>query len=456
MLSRTLLKRRELLLGLGSAGFLAGPVFRESLAEGQTSAFPIRFVPIYLPACEIANKFNFAKALAPLVPFQADSIVFTGVNNDAATAVWRVSGEPHGAELRTLLTGDSSVKALENASVWAKSDSIDQIIAQKISPDLKFTTLQFGVVSETHSNPLDQRRMIFKNSTPQPPIEDPGYMFARLFGTGIPQGGGASTANTSSPADVMARGKSVLDRMILEVTALKQVAGAGEQQKLDQHLTSLRELEKQVLGGTAVGDHGLLGASPGPSCAAPTLTPVPYAQAYPPGSGAGPDIPGVTSQQFQLLYQAWNCDLTRTASMQLLGTAHTEVGFNWLGVKDDHHALEHSGAGASAAMDKVQSFFTGEIAKFLGLLKSTPEGPGTMLDNTVVLLFTDFSSGEGHSHLDIPFHIFGRGGGKVTPGRTIAYAGKPHNLLLRSVLNVFGIDQASVGDEVAGTPLSLS
>jgi len=455
MLSRTILKRRELLLGLGSASFLAAPVFRETLAEAQASPILPRFIPIYMPACEATGKFSFANALAPLLPFESDSIVFTGINNAAAAAIWGVTSEPHGAELRTLLTGDSSIKPRENASVWADSDSIDQIIAQRISSELKFTTLQFGVVSETRSNPLDQRRMIFKGGTPQPPIQDPGEMFTRLFGTGIPSASSTGTTSTASAADTVARGKSVLDRMILEVTALKAVAGVGEQQKLDQHLTSLRELEKQVIGGKPAGDYGIPGATAGPSCAAPTLAPVPYAQSYPPGSGPGPDIPGVTSQQFELLYQAINCDLTRVASMQLLGTAHTEVTFDWLGVKDDHHALEHGGV-LSVGMEKVQMFFAAEVAKFLNRLKATPEGSGNMLDNSLVFFFTDFSNGESHSHLSIPFHTFGKAGGKVTAGRTIAYSGTPHNLLLRSVLNVFGLDQAAVGDEVGGTPIALS
>jgi hypothetical protein len=455
MRNRSILKRRELLMSLGAAGFLAAPVFRETLVEAQALKLPTRFVPIYLPACSTAGRFNFAQDMAPLAPYAPDGIVFENVNNAAGQSVWGVTGEPHAAELRTLLTGDSSVKPRENASVWAPSDSIDQIIADELSWPLKFTSLQFGVVSETRSNPLDQRRVIFRQGAPQTPVQDPVEMFERLFGTGLP-GTGSGPSEAVSPELARARGKSVLDQLVGEVTALKAVAGTPEQAKLDQHLTSLRELEKQVVGGMPAGDKGLAAYAPGSSCAPPTITPVSYGQAYPPGSGPGPDIPGVADRQFRLLYEALNCDLTRVASMQLLGTAHTEVSFEWLGVRDDHHALEHSGGGAVSNMQKVQSFFAQEIAKFLGYLKATPEGTGTMLDNTVVLFFSDFSDGADHSHARIPFFMFGRGGGRVSVGRTVNYSGQPHNLLLRSVLNVFGIERANVGDEVSGTPISLS
>lgn len=68
----------------------------------------------------------------------------------------------------------------------------------------------------------------------------------------------------------------MLDRLKAEVAALKVVAGAGEQAKLDQHLTSLRELEKQLVGvtpGGGTGGGGGIGATPNPGCAAPTITP---------------------------------------------------------------------------------------------------------------------------------------------------------------------------------------
>lgn len=456
MFSRSILKRRELLLGLGSASFLGIPVFRQTFAEAQGGTFPVRFIPIYMPGCEALGKFSFAKVLAPLAAYQADASSYS-VDNGAAANIWGQTSEPHAAELRTLLTNDSSVAPAEGASGWAKTDSIDQTIAAKISSQLKFTTLQFGVVTETNSNPLDQRRMSFKNATPQPPIENPNEMFTRLFGNGIPAPAPTTTGSAPVPTvdpNPSLDGKSMLDRLKAEVTALKAVAGSGEQQKLDQHLTSLRELEKQLVGiPTAGSGGGGLGATPNPGCAPPSIPQAIYAQSYPPGSGPDPQIDIVTGQQFELIYQALTCDLTRVASMQLLGTAHTEVGFGWLGVSDDHHSMEHGGGDYGPKMDKVQSFFAGEIAKFLNRLKSTPEGNGNMLDNSLVFLFTDFSDASAHSHDQLPSFTFGRAGGKATPGRTVPYdESKGQGNLLWGILKAFDIDQ-SVGDPVGGSAM---
>ncbi len=451
MFGRSILKRRELILGLGSASFLAVPVFRETLAEAQGGAFPVRFVPIYLPGSATPGNYNFPGVLSPLASFQGDSIVFNGVANNAAADIASGTGEPHAAELMSLLTGDR-----------AKSNSIDQIIADKISSQLKFTSLQFGVVTETASNPTNQKRMIYRGGTPQPPVENPAEMFTRLFGNGTPLPQPAPTGSTppasASSIDLSADGKSMIDALTAEVTELKAVAGIGEQAKLDQHLTSLRELEKQIVGVPSAGTGGGSGSgapAPSPGCQAPALTPVAYAQSYPPGSGPDPDIAAVTGQQFELIYQALSCDLSRVASMQLLGTAHTEVYFKWLGADADHHGLEHEqdNAPVGVLLDKVQTFFAGEIAKFLTRLKSTPEGSGTMLDNSVILFFTDFGNAAEHSHENVPFLTFGRAGGKITPGRTIDYAGGSHNSLLGSVLNVFGITPS--GGASGGSPISL-
>lgn len=495
MRSRAVLKRREFIRGLGAASFLAIPIFRDSFLEAAGSVSPVRFIPIFLPGSGTKGNFTLAGDLAPLAAFQADLIEFKGVSNGAGESVWGITGEPHGSSLRTMLTGDSSVKALENASVFAKGDSIDQTIGAAIGAQQTFTTLQFGVVTETQSNPLDQRRMCFKGGVPQPPIEVPADMLARVFnGVAIPampgaggaggmmSAGGMGGSATPPPSmgtssDLSLDNKSMLDLLSGEISALKKLAGANEQTKLDQHLTSLRELEKQVVmgagsgstpppssvppgsGGGTVPPPVVVPNTPGAGCMTPQIQSVCASQKCglsADGKTATIDIPTVTRQQFTLMHQALLCDKTRVASMQLLGTAHTEVNFDWLGIKDDHHALEHNQAsGTGPSLDKVQTFFAGEIAYFLNLLKSTKEGDGTMLDHSLVMVFTEFGNAGDHSFDDVPIWTFGRANGKVRPGRTIDYQGNGNNLLLRSILNAFGIDK-QVGDAVDGTPISLA
>lgn len=458
-MSRAALKRRELLRSLGAASFLAGAAFRDGLAQAQPLASPSRFVVLYLPGGVFYppgsgghGNFTFSKVLAPLAGLQTESIVFEGLENLAAHRMWAKSNEPHGAAMRGLLTGDSSVYQ-DGRAVWAKTDTIDQTIADVISKNVRFSSLQFGVHSDRGAQ-IDQRRLIVKGGQAQPAVDSPSTMFMRLFGDKAP----APTAGSSSPpqqapatpaADAThARDKSILDHLRSEVTALKALAGSHEQSKLDQHLTALRELEKRVQVPPASGG-GADGSMPPPA--------TPGAGCKVPSVPSGEDIPATLKNQLDLMYQALACDLTRVASLQVLCSAQSGIQFPWLNVKEDHHTLEHCGGPCGSNLDKVQTYFVEQFATFLNRLKATREGDRTMLDNSLVLLVSELSDPEQHSHENILAVTFGRAGGAVKPGRRIAYVETPHNVWLRSLLQVFGINRASIGDADAngGTPISL-
>ncbi len=447
MLSKALLKRRELMLSLGAAGFLAVPLFRESFVEAQAASFPQRFVVlfvaggVYVPdGVEGYGTWRFDGVLSPLAGLQADSIQIMGCNNEAGRSMATQSNEPHGAALRGLLTGDSSVW-MDGIAKWALTDTIDQQIAAKIGGSTKFQSLQFGV--KTTGSQIDQMRLSIKGGSALPPVDSPATMFARLFSDFMPGTAPATPATStasnppvSSPGvDSGARGRSILDGLIGEVTALKALAGVNEQQKLDQHLESLRALEQQLppppaMGTGTVGGVAVPPPVAGVGCAAPTV-------------GSPDDIPTIASQQLDLLYQALVCDLSRVASLQGLVSAQSGISFPFVGVSPDHHTLEH---GYSADIDKVQSHFMGQFANLLNRLKSTPEGAGSMLDNTLVLVCSEFAGAGNHNHDYLPLLTFGKAGGKVTPGRVVTYPEIPHNNALRSIMQPFGINSASIGD----------
>jgi hypothetical protein len=462
MTSRSLIKRRELIASLGAAGFLAAPVFRDSLLEAQPSAFPTRFVVLFLAGGvyypgggEGYGNWTNNGVLSPLTGLQSDAIRFEGINSVAGFRNWTKSNEPHGAAMRALLTGDSS-ESRDGMAVWAQTDTIDQTIAASISNNVRFGSLQFGVSADKGAQ-IDQRRLFVKGGQALPPVDSPSTMFTRLFGDAVPAPAPEPTTPEPGPTpaptpsvDTGARSRSILDRLIVEVTALKAVGGAGEQQKLDQHLTSLRELERALPApgsdpGTPPGGVSQPGATPGVGCAAPAL-------------GNGSDIPAVLASQLDLLYQSLVCDLTRVAGLQILCSAQSGIQFPWLNVSEDHHTLEHCGTPCGSNLDKVQTYFTTQIAGLLNRMKATPEGNSNMLDNSLVLLVSELSNPEQHSHDFILSMTYGKAGGRVRPGRTIAYEEATHNLWLRSLLQVYGINVNSIGDADlnSGSVLSLS
>ncbi len=465
MLSRTLLKRRELMLSMGAAGFLAVPLFRESFVEAQAASFPTRFVVLFVGGgCYFPDApdgtdnsgygtWKFNGVLSPLAGLQSESIQLLGCDNVAGANMAGQSGEPHGAAMRGLLTGDSSVSKAGQAQ-WAPTDTIDQQIAAKIGGSVKFESLQFGISSSGAQ--IDQIRLNIKGSSALPAVDQPATMFSRLFSDFMPGTQptmtatipGATTTPPPASVDTSARGRSILDVLKNEVAAMKAVAGVSEQQKLEQHLESLRGLEKQLGplpgGGTGGGGGGVVSPPQvvGVGCAAPAV-------------GNEMDIPTVAAHQLDLLYQSLVCDLTRVASCQALCSAQSAMGFPYVdGVMDDHHGLEHE---FSPQIDKVGVFFTQHFANFLNRLKATPEGSGSMLDNTLVLVCSEFSNAGGHVHESVPLTTFGRAGGKVTPGRVVQYpGGTAHNNALRSILEPFGIT-GNIGDSgLNGNVISLA
>jgi hypothetical protein len=88
-----------------------------------------------------------------------------------------------------------------------------------------------------------------------------------------------------------------------------------------------------------------------------------------------------------------------------------------------------------------------QLAYLLGRLDSIAEGEGTLLDNTVLVLGSEITRGNTHSHMDLPFLIAGSGGGYFKTGQYLDFAGDiPHNNLLVSIMNAMGIEATTFGD----------
>ena len=73
-------------------------------------------------------------------------------------------------------------------------------------------------------------------------------------------------------------------------------------------------------------------------------------------------------------------------------------------------------------------------------LKETPDGDGTLLDNSLVLYGSAIADGNGHDHEDLPILLAGRGGGAVTPGSHRKFdRGTPLNNLFLTMLDAAGV-----------------
>ena len=101
---------------------------------------------------------------------------------------------------------------------------------------------------------------------------------------------------------------------------------------------------------------------------------------------------------------------------------------------------------AQAQLTLINTWYASQLALLIDRLKSYPEGGGTLFDNTVVLWCNELGEGASHTRNDIPFVLAGKLGGHFRTGRFLQFSGRPHNDLLVSLINAFGINKTSFGN----------
>ncbi|MDX2055107.1 MAG: DUF1552 domain-containing protein [Polyangiaceae bacterium] len=474
---RALLKRRSLLKQLGAAAFLATPVFRSALTEAQTS-FPLRLILLNLPG-GIPFKGGgdgggldtyFDGMYKPWAALESDMIIFDNINNAAGDKVagfWELEG--HGGGCRSMFGGavndqgcggPTECGAEDNAYRYGTATTIDQHLAMTIGQKTQFPALHFGSLWNKGQGG-DHSECFYNNGQAVRPMDEPAEAFSRVFGAGLPMPSTTPNAPMAPPDPALValyeRKKSRLDLLYAEIAEIKAIAGSDEQNKLDQHLSALRELERSLvnpLGGSA--GSGM----PGASCAIPPMPvigPPPTATSQ---QGTGPvdysnyDIRAYSKAFNDIAYQALNCDLTRIVALQWLSSGDPFPRFDFLGCKGDHHGMEHSSNGGEYI--KAQTWIFEQMAAFVSMLKATPEGNGTMLDNSIVYLASEMGNG---THVLSPAlsTIIGKGGGAFRTGRRVDAQRRNINDVLLTVVQTMGLNATVVGDPEFNTgALSLS
>ena len=187
--------------------------------------------------------------------------------------------------------------------------------------------------------------------------------------------------------------------------------------------------------------YGLPSTTQQTSCVAPDLTaPTPASALTPPGVSTSLDTAMWSFNQ--IIASAFACDMTRFASLQYALADNDVWSYPALtgASTDGHHALTHDDTtlpSVSDALTKIHNLFSVYFVRLLDALDAVPEGPGTMLDNTLVVWGSEF--GEGHSFDPVPFITAGGLGGALQTGRYLNYAPTvEHNRLLVSICNLMG------------------
>jgi hypothetical protein len=221
----------------------------------------------------------------------------------------------------TILTGSTIVAG---GTAKPQNDSLDQFLAvdQMLGASTPVTSVALGVGNDSTAS--GTTLSFGAGGAGLPKIIDPSAAFQTLFGSFANQSDPAAQAAAAHKRKV---GQSVLDFVTGEIGALKPKLGSIEQQKLDQHLTSLRDIEKGLQGGMA-------SCTPPPP---PDATQFPKLKQY---NGGEPYFDAITNAHIDLLAQAIACGITRFATLFMSDLSY--AGNPLMLPADNHGGVAHT------------------------------------------------------------------------------------------------------------------
>jgi len=424
-------KRRVLLRGLGVT--MALP-WLESLKvwgdESSSSAKGQSQPPVRLAVLFSGNGFHAGKwwakgagkdmelgpVLESLTDFRERLLFINGLYNAEA-----LKGNIHSSQTGNLLSG----APLASGGDIRSGTSFDQIIAQRYGNSTKIPSLVLGC---ERSNPgihknysmLYSSHISWSSPTAPTPLElYPALAFDRLF-----KGEGERSD------------RSVLDVVLNEANRFRSRISATDQQKLDEYLNSVREIEQRI------GQAGKQGEIQGwrPTLDKPNLPRPP--------EGIPQNLADHMRLMCDILVLAFQTDATRVCTLKL-NNDHSYLQFPHLNVAVGHHELSHSDRGKqSPDWLKVNQFFLEQFAYIARKLDSIQEGEHTALDNSVLMYLSSMQTG-GHDASNLPCVLVGGGGGQLQGGRVLDYAGQSNRKmcgLYLTLLEKYGINVKEFGD----------
>jgi hypothetical protein len=382
-------------------------------------------MPSWTPAAQ-GKDFEFTPILKPLEPFREQTLVLSHLMDYNANALGAGGGD-HARASASFLTG---AHPRETGSDIHAGVSADQVAAQTIGRQTRLASLELGLEDHRIVGLCDGNYSCAYTSciswrtptTPLPPVPNPRHVFERLFGTADPKLDPAAVARKARYR------QSILDGAVEETRHLKADLGPADRRKLDEYLTSVREVER----GIQLAERG--GPAQRPSAEPP--------------SGIPADPTEHARLMFELLALTFQADITRVATM-MIGRESSIRSYDHLGLPESHHQLSHhkNDPATLAKLVKIQTYHMELFARFVAKLRSTQDGDATLLDRCMVLYGAGIADSNRHTHDKLPVLVVGSGNGTLKTGRHIDY-GKdtPVTNLLLAMLDRVEVRPGRLGD----------
>jgi hypothetical protein len=446
--------RRAFLRGASGAALalpLLGDVTR---ARAQSAAAPPkRLIVVFSPNGTIPSAWASTGSGASFKPgtiqqpfvtagHQNDIVIVHNLDNLPTTD--GAGGDAHGLGIGCLLTGIELQQGSQflagcgvpgqfcGSSGWPNGMSVDQFIASKVGQTTQFLSLDFAV--KRMSGSLWSRMSYSDVNVPVTPMDDPSVAFDRIF------------ANVGSSASALqlqaARRKSVLDAVMPRYTALASKLSAGDLEKVNTHLASLRDIESRLANTTTPMSMGSCTKPMRPALTASAEVQYNSSGMEVENSANDVDVPQRNQLIRDLAVAALSCDLSRVVTM-MLAPSRSDIFFNFININNSHHDLSHdpdSNAASQMKLVQINTWYATQVAALVTALKGVKEGAGTMFDNTVVFWCNELGIGNIHSHTQMPLLIAaGKNMGFKTGQAVTMPMGTPHNRLLLNLINAMGV-----------------
>jgi len=427
--------RRRFLRGLGAC--MALPAL-ESLhpftllatptGKAVAAAAPRRMAFLYFPNGALqghwwpkgeGKDFTLNRTMEPLEGIKNKLQVISGLDHKNSTPGPDGAGD-HARASGTFLTG-VRVKKTAGGDIHA-GVSIDQLVAQNVGHLTRFPSLELSCDAVRKSGNCDsgyscayQFNLAWRTATtPVAPEPNPRLVFERLFGAGPP---GQRREHLKMRQQQQ---RSILDFVLDDANSLQRQLTSRDKEKVDQYLTSVREIEKRIESSER------FGAAPDPSLETPAGIPTSYQEHM--------------RLMFDMLTLAFQTDSTRVATL-LLAHDGSNRTFPEIGIAEGHHNLSHH-MNKQEMMEKIgeiDRWYMQQLAWFLNRLDQTKDLDGkSLLDNSMIVYGCGNSDGNAHTHVNLPIILAGGGGGTLRTGRYLKLDHVPMSNMLLSLADRMG------------------
>ena len=358
--------------------------------------------------------------LSPLEPLKDDLTVFT--NFELQNAYPGTHSTSNAAFLSAAFA-----KHTESSDYYLGT-TVDQHAAWQLGKETQLPSLELSMdLLQTVGQCNNGYACVYQNNlswssptTPLPSEAHPRMVFERLFGEG---------GSVDERRAALRERASLLDWIRGDFTRLKKKLGPADRARVEDYLDGVREVERRIqLAEAGAADNPL------PDLDRPKGVPAAYA-----------DHAGL---MFDLQLLAFQGDITRVITFQLArelsGRTYPEVG-----VPDPHHPLSHHGNDPEKVekISRINRFHVSLFAEYLGKLKSTADGNGSLLDHTVLLYGSGMGNPSTHDHENLPILVAGGSACGVKGGRHVKYEqGMPLANLHLTLLHRVGVYLDSFGD----------